>query len=154
MPKRKFHTDPNVLLQEGRRLVSTEDDPTFRHRVEAVNLVVSGMTPARLAELFRESASTIALWVRTADEKGFDALRPKKASGRPPKLDDAQYAALRSVLAEPPERHGCESWDGPALSDYIQRTWGISLGERQCRRLLRQLAPDHTRDGGLPQCKH
>jgi len=135
MPKRKFRTDPDALLQEGIRLVQTEDDPTFRHRIEMVNLVVSGVTPARLSRLIGESASTIALWVHTADELGFEALRPRKSTGRPPKLNGGQCADLRKA----PEIHGFIAWDGAALAAYIQQTWGVSLGERQCRRLLRQL---------------
>ena len=41
-------------------------------------------------------------------------------------------------------------WDGPALSDYIQKTYGINLGVRQCQRLFHELGFSQIRPQTFP----
>ena len=85
-----------VFVQSLQKSVHTN----FQHKVELVNLVLSGMTPSALSEFVCESKNTITLWVKTADEKGFDALRTKKQTGRPSKLSAENIASIKSVLEE------------------------------------------------------
>ena len=125
---------------EGKLIVRATDDAKFQHKVEMVNLVLGGMTPSALSEYVRESKNTITLWVKTADEKGFDALRVKKQPGRPTRLSAENIAAIKAVLAEDaPKKYGCHVWDGPSLSAYIAREYGVSLGVRQCQRMFHSL---------------
>ena len=77
MPARVYKTDKEQLLAEGKLIVSATDDAKFQHKVEMVNLVLGGITPSMLSKYVRESKNTITLWVKTADEQGFDALRVK-----------------------------------------------------------------------------
>ena len=125
MPARVYKTDKEQLLAEGKLIVSSTADAKFQHKVELVNLVLSGMTPSALSEFVCESKNTIKLWVKTADEKGFDALRTKKQTGRPSKLSAENIASIKSVLEEDnPKKYGFNVWDGPALSAYISREYG------------------------------
>ena len=140
MPSRQYKTDPCQLLAEGQMLVSTTDDAKFQHKVELVNLVLGGLSPSFLSQYCAESKNTITSWVKTADEEGFDALRPKKQTGRPAKLSSDELAQIKSVLEEDaPKQYGYPVWDGPALSDYILKTYSVSLCVRQCQRLLHSL---------------
>lgn len=140
MPKRKYKTDPQQLLAEGQRIVSATDDAKFQHKVELVNLVLSGLSPSFLSKYCAESKNTITLWVKTADEKGFDALRTKKQTGRPSKLSSEEMAQIKSVIEEDaPKKYGYSVWDGPSLSDFILKTYSVSLCVRQCQRLLHAL---------------
>ncbi len=43
-----------------------------------VNLVLSGLTPSYLSTYCSGSKRMITLWVKIADEQGFEALKPKK----------------------------------------------------------------------------
>ena len=43
-----------------------------------VNLVLSGLTPSYLSIYCNSSKRMITLWVKIADEQGFEALKPKK----------------------------------------------------------------------------
>ena len=43
MPARKYKTDPAQLLAEGQQIVRTISDAKYRHKVEMVNLVLSGL---------------------------------------------------------------------------------------------------------------
>ena len=105
-----------------------------------VNLVLGGMTPSALSEFVRESKNTITLWVKTADEKGFEALRVKKQTGRPAKLASEDIVSIRAVLEEDdPQKYGYNVWDGPSLSAYILKKYGVTLGVRQCQRMFHNL---------------
>lgn len=140
MNNRQYKTDPKQLLAEGQIIVNTTDDAKFQHKVELVNLVLGGLSPSFLSEYCAESKNTITLWVKTADEKGFDALRTRKQTGRPTKLSAQQLAEIRAVLEEDaPEKHGYLVWNGASLSDYIQKTYSVSLCARQCQRILHAL---------------
>ena len=140
MPPRVYKTDKEQLLAEGKRIVNATDDAKFQHKVEMVNLVLGGMTPSALSEYVRESKNTITLWVKTADEKGFDALMVKKQPGRTPKFSPDSRAAIKAVLEEDdPKKYGYNVWDGSSLSAYIEREYGVRLCVRQCQRMFHSL---------------
>lgn len=156
MPTRQYKTDPALLLAEGKMIASSTDDAKFHHKVEIVNLVLSGLTPSFLSPRCGDSKNAITLWVKTVDEHGFDALRAKKQPGRPPKLSPQQLSHIKDVLEEDdPKRHGFPVWDGPSLSAYIKETYFVTLGVRQCQRLFQSLGfslvrpqPFPSKDGG------
>lgn len=139
MRKRKFISDPNILLELGRDIVKQPDEPDFLHKVAMVNLVLEGKSALELSQSTGESARTIARWVQTADEYGFEALRRVKQPGRTPRLSAVHLDHISRVIEDDPRSHGLRVWDGPSLSSYIERIYGIKLGVRQCQRILREL---------------
>ena len=140
MPARVYKTDKEQLLAEGKLIVSATDDAKFQHKVEMVNLVLGGITPSMLSKYVRESKNTITLWVKTADEQGFDALRVKKQPGRPTRLSEGNIRDIKAVLEEDdPKKYGYNVWDGPSLSAYIAREYGVNLCVRQCQRMFHSL---------------
>lgn len=51
-----------------------------------------------------------------------------------------ELAQIKSVLeADAPKENGYPVWDGPSLSDYILKTYSVSLCVRQCQRLMHNL---------------
>jgi len=60
MPTRKYKSDKNQLLAEGKIIVNSTDDAKYQHKVELVNLVLGGMTPSELSEYVSESKNTIS----------------------------------------------------------------------------------------------
>ena len=153
MPARKYKTDRAQLLAEGQQIVRTISDVKYRHKVEMVNLVLSGLTPSYLSSYCGNSKRTITLWVKIADEQGFEALRPRKPTGKPPKLTKEQMAEIRTVLEEDaPKKCGYNVWDGPSLSAYIEKTYGVKLCVRQCQRLFHSLGFSLVRPQTFP-CK-
>lgn len=151
MPTRKYKTDPDQLLAEGREILGSISDDKYRHKVEMVNLVLSGLTPSYLSTYCGSSKSMITLWVKIADEQGFEALKPKKPTGRPAKLTEEQKTEIRTVLEEDdPEKYGQNVWDGPSLSAYIEDTYAIKLSVRQCQRLFHTLGFSLVRPQTFP----
>ena len=151
MPARKYKTNPSDLLAEGQLIVNSTDDAKYQHKVEMVNLVLSGLTPSYLSTYCGDSKNTITLWVKIADEQGFEALKAKKQSGRPSKLTSNQIAEIRSVLEEDnPKKYGHNVWDGPSLAAYIKATYSVTLCVRQCQRLFHNLGFSLVRPQTFP----
>lgn len=151
MPARKYKTNPAQLLAEGQQIVHSTSDAKYRHKVEMVNLVLSGLTPSYLSSCCGDSKRTITLWVKIADEQGFEALKTKKPTGRPPKLTKGQKAEIRAILEEDdPKKYGQNVWDGPSLSAYIKKTYAVKLSVRQCQRLLHSLGFSLVRPQTFP----
>lgn len=139
MNKRKYHTDPEILLKQGKDIMSSTDESKFHFRVFAVNMVLSGCSAADISAMAGVSKMAVSGWVKTADEKGFDALRSQNRSGRPNKLTKEQLKEIDAVLQSDPKDFGYKNWDGPALSSYIKSTYDVTMSVRQCQRLFHSL---------------
>ena len=72
---------------------------------------------------------------------GLAGLTEGERSGRPSRLKEKQVKEINRVLREKPTDAGMRVnlWDGKTLSAWIDKTYGIQLGVRQCQRLFRQL---------------
>ena len=139
MNKRKYKSDPQALLDEGKAIMTSSDESRFHFRVFSVNMVLSGFPTAEIAKLAGVSKVAVTRWVKAVDENGFEAIRPKGRSGRPPKLTAEQKKTIDGVLQSDPKEHGFKLWDGPSLSSYIKNTFGITMSVRQCQRLFHEL---------------
>ena len=140
MGKRQYNSDVGLLLAQGRQIVKTTSDPVLRHRCMLVNMVLSGTPATEVAQSCKETHSTISRWVRIADTKGFQALRPLPGHGRKPRLTASQEIQIGlAVEIDDPASYGYLVWDGPTLSDFIFKQYGVTLGVRQCQRLLHKL---------------
>jgi len=76
MRKRKYHTNPTRVLAEGQKIVQTTEDAKYRHRVEIVNLILSGQIPSQLSQYVKEGKNAITQWVKIADEQEVELLGP------------------------------------------------------------------------------
>lgn len=150
MNSRKFNTDPKELLKEGKEIMTASDESRFYFRVFAVNMVLSGCTAAAIGNMAGVTKQAVSGWVKVADEQGFEALRPQKHTGRPPKLSPEQLLEIDKALQAKPSDYGFKVWDGPSLSYYITKTFGIQFGVRQCQRLFHKLGYSHIRPQPFP----
>lgn len=150
MNNRKYNTDPELLLKQGKAIMSSTDEARFHFRVFAVNMVLSGCSASQIGAMAGVSKVTVTGWVKTADEQGFDALRSKGHKGASPKLTQEQLNEIDTVLQSDSKEHGYKNWDGPSLAAYIKSKYGISLCVRQCQRLFHKLGYSHIRPQPYP----
>lgn len=152
MNRRKYKSDPEKLLEQGKRIMMGSDstDPKYYFRVFSVNLVLSGMSAVEVAEKAGVTRSAVSDWVKTADERGFDALKTVKPSGRRPKLCKTQREEIDAILKKNPNDYGYKVWDGPSLSDLIKKKYHINLSIRQCQRLFHELGYSRIRPQVFP----
>lgn len=152
MLTREYINNPKDLLEEGKKLLQTSDSKVFSFRVTMVNLMLeeNGMTTAKLSELSGIPTRTLTDWVKKADETHFEALYPKPHPGKAARLTDEQYAKIKDVLSGKPEDYGYLVWDGKALSDYIKKSFDVTLGVRQCQRIFHKLGFSRIRPQVFP----
>ncbi len=151
---RIFKSDKQSLIEEGKRIVSSNDDAKYLRKVTIVNLMLNGASASSLSPSCGETSRTLSSWVKIVDEKGFEALRVKKQPGRPFRLSKFQKEEIKVALLSDPSDFGYNLWDGPSLSDYIYKNYGITLGVRQCQRLLHELGFSLIRPQSFPSKDH
>ncbi|MBR4455381.1 MAG: winged helix-turn-helix domain-containing protein [Solobacterium sp.] len=139
MHVRKFKSDKEALLKEGRSIVSESADNKFVNRVSLVNLILSGISAETLSKYCGESKRTLMSWVQKVDDEGWGSLMAKKQEGRPRRLSGEQEEEIRNAIKEDSCKYGYNVWDGPSLSDYIMKKYNVVLGVRACQNLMHRL---------------
>lgn len=150
MNNRKYHTDPEILLAQGKAIMTSSDESKYLFRVFAVNMVLSGTPASQVGASAGFTKAAVTGWVKAADEQGFEALRPQQKAGRPPKLTQDQLKEIDVILQDDPKEHGYKVWDGPSLSSYIKSKYNIDIGVRQCQRIFHSLGYSRIRPQPYP----
>jgi transposase len=111
--------------------IQRSEESRYDHRLHGVLLVAQGMTCPEVARLLGDAPRSVEYWVHRLEGD---------RSGRPSRLNEKQIQEINRVLREKPSDAGMRVnlWDGKTLSAWIEKTYGIELGVRQCQRLFRQ----------------
>lgn len=140
MNNRKYKTNPEILLEQGKEILKGNiDDDEYRLRVFAVNMVLNGTPASQVGACAGVTKATVTNWVRAVDENGFDALHTKPRPGRPSTLSKEQYDEIDKALQKDISGEDFKVWNGPNLSVYIKKKYGVQVSVRQCQRLLHAL---------------
>lgn len=94
MNTRKYNTNPKILLEQGKAIMSSTDEARFHFKVFAVNMVLFGCPVSQISDMAGVSKVAVTGWVKTADERGFDALRPQRRYYRKVGRDTADIRNL------------------------------------------------------------
>ncbi|MFV0128630.1 IS630 family transposase [Streptomyces sp. HMX112] len=107
-------------------------------RVRAAELFDQGRSSAEIARMLGVSDESVRRWKRVWEEGGVDALRRRPATGRPPKLDDAQVERVRTALEQGAQAHGFEAalWTLERVGLVVERVTGVVLSRASVWRLL------------------
>lgn len=121
--------------------IQRSEESRYDHRLHGVLLVAHGLTCPDVARLLGDAPRSVEYWVHRYEQQGLAGLTEGERSGRPSRLTETQVKEINRVLRAKPTDAGMRVnlWDGKTLSAWIQRTYGIPLGVRQCQRLFRQL---------------
>ena len=98
MNVRKFITNLDSLKKAGLDFVKHDKDQKAVYKATMVNMYLNGNSTKAISESSGVSPSTINLWVKIADEKGFDALRNSPPPGRPSQLNEQQLEEVRIAV--------------------------------------------------------
>ncbi|MBT2368854.1 transposase [Streptomyces sp. ISL-10] len=107
-------------------------------RVRAVELFEEGRANAEIARAVGVCSESVRRWRRVWEEGGAQALRRRTATGRPPKLDDAQVERVRAELERGAQAHGFEAdlWTLERVGLVVEHVKGVSLSRASVWRLL------------------
>lgn len=151
---RVFKSDKQALIEEGKRIVSSNDNAKYLRKVTIVNLMLHRISASSLSLWCGETSRTLSSWMKVVDEQGFEALRVKKQPGRPFKLTPIQKEEIKVAILSNPLEYGYSVWDGPSLADYISHKYNITLCVRQCQRLFHELGFSLIRPQTFPSKNH
>lgn len=133
--------DADIMRIAVQQEILRSEESRYDHRLHGILLVCCGLTCYEVAELFGQSPRTIQYWVRRFEESGFAGLEETPRPGRLSVVDENISKAIAGDLRQCPRKFGYlqNLWDGKLLSHHLSKQYGVQLGERQCRRLFRQM---------------
>ncbi len=112
----------------------------YDHRLHGVLLVAHGLSCREVARRLGDAPRSVENWVHRFEQDGFAGLADGQREGRPSRLNPKQRAQVEEALRRSPAHYGlpAQLWDGPLLSSFLKKQFGVTLRVRQCQRLFRR----------------
>src|SRR2546423_8451721 len=122
-------------------LDSLNRDEMEKRRLEAVKDLQQGLTQSSVARKFFVSRTTASRWNRALQQKGVDALRKRRASGRPSRLSREQLQLIPTIFAQGAVLHGFpeDRWTTARLAAVIEARFGVHYDHDHVGRLMQKL---------------
>ena len=121
-------------------------------RLEAARDLLSGLSQSRVARKFGVSRTTASRWYRTLTHNGAEALRKRRATGRPSRLTAEQLRLIPEIFAAGARMHGFpdDRWTTARLAAVIESRCGVRYDHDHVGRLMHKLG---LRDGASRAAK-
>lgn len=134
-------SDADIMQIAVQQEIQRSEGSRYDHRLHGVLLVSHGLSCREVAALLGQNPVTVQRWVRAFNAEGFAGLQDGERSGRPARLQPAQWNDLEQVLRQSPRDlgYGQNLWDGKLLAHHLRTRHHITLGVRQCQRMFRKL---------------
>src|SRR3984893_13682500 len=122
-------------------LDSLNRDEMEKRRLEAVQDLQQGLTQSKVARKFFVSRSTASRWNRALQQKGVDALRKRRATGRPSRLSREQLDLIPDIFAQGATVHGFPNkrWTTARLAAVIEARFGVHYDQAHVGRMMQKL---------------
>jgi transposase len=129
--------------------VLTRDEMEQR-RLAAAGELQRGLTQSEVARQFGVSRTTASRWRKALDGSGVEALRKRRATGRPSRLTAEQLAALRETYQEGPRAAGLGSdrWTTARFAEAIFLRYGVRYDPDHAGRIIHRLGLRPPRSAG------
>ena len=113
---------------ESRRLLAAED-------------LQRGLTQSHVARKFGVSRTTASRWHRALSGKGLEALRKRRAPGRPNRLNPEQLRGVAEIYRTGSRAAGFDTdrWTTARFADAIQARFGVRYDPDHVGRIMHRL---------------
>jgi transposase len=120
--------------------ILTRDEMESRRLLAARDLQ-GGLTQSQVARKFGVSRTTASRWFRALDGKGVEALRKRRAPGRPSRLNSEQLRLAAGVYYAGPRAAGFETerWTTLRFAEAINQTFGVRYDPDHVGRIMHRL---------------
>jgi transposase len=119
---------------------TTREAATWREarRQRTWELSQMGWRQRQIATAFGVSEGAVSQWLAQARHAGPEALKPRRRSGRPPRLSPAQQAQVLALLGQGATAFGFrgDRWTRLRVAEVIRRTFGVRYHPAHISRLL------------------
>jgi transposase len=125
---------------ESRRLLAAEDLQT-------------GLKQAEVARKFGVSRTTASRWQRALSGRGVEALRKRRAPGRPSRLNSEQLGILSALYREGPRAAGLDAdrWTTMRFADAIFLRFSVRYDPDHVGRILHRLGLRERKSRPAPE---
>ncbi len=98
--------------------------------------------------MYGVSRTTTSRWHHALSRTGVDALRKRRATGRPSRLTPEQLHEVAAIYREGALRHGFASdrWTTSRLAKAIEARFAVHYDEDHVGRLMHKLGLRHARE--------
>jgi transposase len=124
-------------------------DRKLRDRLQIILMAHRGRPHQEIAADLVISTRSVQRWLNAYLDGGLEALRPRKAPGRAPKIPEHLGPELRRWVLDGPAAVGLDraNWTHAELADQLRKVHGISASKSAVRRFcgkqgIRHLPPD------------
>lgn len=113
---------------ESRRLLAAQD-------------LQNGVSQSHVARKFRVSRTTASRWHRALNGKGVEALRKRRAPGRPSRLNPQQLDGVSEIYRAGPRDAGFETdrWTTARFAEAIFARFGVRYDPDHVGRIMHRL---------------
>jgi transposase len=120
--------------------VLTRDEMESRRLLAAQDLQ-EGLTQAEVARKFGVSRTTASRWRRAMSGRGVEALRKRRASGRPCRLTGDQFQAVAQMFLAGPEAAGVQGshWTTALFAEAVFQRFGVRYDPDHAGRIIHRL---------------
>jgi transposase len=118
----------------------TRDEMESR-RLLAADDLQRGLSQSQVARKFGVSRTTASRWHRALSGRGVEALRKRRAPGRPSRLNSEQLRAVAEVYQAGPRAAGFDSerWTTARFADAIHARFGVRYDPDHVGRIMHRL---------------
>ncbi|MDE3165324.1 MAG: transposase [Acidobacteriota bacterium] len=118
----------------------TRDEMESRRLLAAQDLQ-TGLSQSQVARKFGVSRTTASRWNRSLSVKGVDALKKRRAPGRPSRLNTGQLDAIKEMYEAGPRAAGfdTERWTTARFADAILAKFGVKYDPDHAGRIMHRL---------------
>jgi putative transposase len=130
----------------------TRDEMEDRRLLAAQDLK-QGLTQSQVARKFGVSRTTASRWHRALNGRGVEALRKRRAPGRPSRLNTDQLRGVAEVYLAGPRAAGFDSdkWTTVRFAEAIQSRFGVRYDPDHVGRIMHRLGlRERRRNRRLP----
>jgi transposase len=116
-------------------------DEMERRRLDAARDLMQGLSQSKVARKYGVSRTTASRWHRALSQSGAEALRKRRATGRPPRLTPEQFRQIPQLYALGASHFGFPDnrWTTVRLAAVIERTFGVRYDNDHVGRLMSKL---------------
>jgi transposase len=128
------------LMETAADGILTRDEMESRRLLAAQDLQ-NGLSQSKVARKYGVSRTTASRWCRALSGRGVEALRKRRAPGRPSRLNQTQLTEVADLFRSGPRAAGFDSdrWTTTRFAEAIQMRFSIRYDPDHVGRIMHRL---------------
>jgi transposase len=132
---------PQAETDRLENLFQATNDRKLRDRLQIVLMAQRGRARQDIAQDLGIHRRSVSRWLNAYCDGGLNALRPRKAKGKPPKIPASLADVIRTWVIDGPAKQGLDraNWTHEELADHLKKTQGIQTSRSAVQRFCHKI---------------